>query len=791
MATIALRTYLNQIEGLIEGGQTAEAIAHCRHILQRFPKNIATYRVIAKAYLEQKQHAEAGDIFQRVLSSSPDDFIAHIGMSIIREEAGDLDAAIWHMERAFEAQPSNRAVQDELRSLYTKREGYAPPKVRLTRGALARMYAHGDLHNQAIGELRSALAEDPQRPDLQVLLADMLLKTQQNAEATEICGQLIEKFPYSLFANRAMAEMLASEGREIEAAPYQERVEELDPYAALIDTRGSPDNVPANNVMVEKLVVESAPPPATETWPAPEADIEPSEAEALPDWLSVEPEGEESEAGEPANSDEPAFVEETGDEPEQPRHTSSLLEELENLEPDPASQTGQLERYGKTHTAALIKDSVPEWLRDLAPATRTLKEPPPEERDWADELNKAGLQTGSLPEELAAAPEPEAEPQPEASPAPVDDEESLRWLEGLAASQGAEEEELLTTPEDRQAPAPEWAPQADAEPQSEALNWLDEMEQRQQTGSLDEAAAPPATEQPLEAEAAGEAAQPAGTDRLDEIFADAPFGGEQSQPADDAPAEDDTPGWLNELSAEIEESPSSGTTQLQPLEDTPDWLNELRYQTGELTLPEDEDIAPTPEAEAPAEPEGAAEENGLSKLDWLEELGPPSHQPTAGAWVPETELGDENTQAGEPETIEPIAEETEPPGFAAQTAQPAPSADPLPEPETNGARAAAEPLEKLRSELAGKGKERDQDDLQAARQAMNAGDREGAVRHYDRLLRRRKLLPEVIADLQAATSLQPEQVALWQALGDAYMRSNQLRQALECYTRAEDLLKHW
>ena len=134
MAQIPLREYLNGIEELIDGGQIDEALEHCRHILESYPKNIDTYRMMAKALLEAKRYGEAEDIFQRVLSSCPDDFVAHIGMSIIREEANDLDKAIWNMERAFETQPSNRAIQDELRRLYGKREGYAPPKVRLTRG---------------------------------------------------------------------------------------------------------------------------------------------------------------------------------------------------------------------------------------------------------------------------------------------------------------------------------------------------------------------------------------------------------------------------------------------------------------------------------------------------------------------------------------------------------------------------------------------------------------------------------------------------------------------------------
>ena len=176
MATVPLRAYINEIETIIEQKQIEEAIAHCRHILQIYPKHIDTYRMLGKAYLESQRYGNAADILQRVLSAVPDDFISHVGMSIIREDEKNLDAAIWHMERAFETQPYNSAIQGELRRLYGLRDGMQPPKVHLTRGALARMYVKGDLYQQAIAELRSAIAEDPQRFDLQVFLGTRLLE---------------------------------------------------------------------------------------------------------------------------------------------------------------------------------------------------------------------------------------------------------------------------------------------------------------------------------------------------------------------------------------------------------------------------------------------------------------------------------------------------------------------------------------------------------------------------------------------------------------------------------------
>ena len=105
MAKVPLRSYLREIEAAIEEGQTDEAVQHCRHVLKVFPKHIDTYRLLGKAFLEAQRYGSAADIFQRVLSAIPDDFVSHVGMSIIREDEGNLDTSLWHMERAFEVQP--------------------------------------------------------------------------------------------------------------------------------------------------------------------------------------------------------------------------------------------------------------------------------------------------------------------------------------------------------------------------------------------------------------------------------------------------------------------------------------------------------------------------------------------------------------------------------------------------------------------------------------------------------------------------------------------------------------
>ena len=51
------------------------------------------------------------------------------------------------------------------------------------------------------------------------------------------------------------------------------------------------------------------------------------------------------------------------------------------------------------------------------------------------------------------------------------------------------------------------------------------------------------------------------------------------------------------------------------------------------------------------------------------------------------------------------------------------------------------------------------------------------------------MLEDITFDLKEALYRFPVEVSIWQTLGDAYMRSNRLQDALDAYTKAEELLR--
>jgi competence ComEA-like helix-hairpin-helix protein len=440
MARISLRAYNRDIEAMIDGGQIEQALAHCRYILERYPKHIDTYRLMGKALLEAQRFGDAADLFHRVLSSIPDDFIAHLGMSIIREDESNLDAAIWHMERSFEVQPSNAAVQVELRRLYGLRDGMTPQKIQLTRGALARMSAKSNLYTQAIAELRTALSNDPQRPDLQVVLAEMYAKTGARMEAAETCNSLISKIPYCMVANRILAEILPETERAERAQEYRDRLIELDPYYGQISpVAPTVDQVPDGAVTIERydLPGESfeASKPTQPEWATAlgvnideEMDLE----EEIPDWL--------------------------GDEPQELVEVSSF-NQVEDLDSEELSSEEEI--LGGESEAITPKpeedEQLPDWmtaadqLEDEETVDSQISEPEEAQEEIPDEIEESQPEAEALPDWMSEVDQPEegeissgeipSEPEPELEVAseqfPTDSgegEEDLEWMGEISAS---------------------------------------------------------------------------------------------------------------------------------------------------------------------------------------------------------------------------------------------------------------------------------------------------------------------------------------------------------------------
>ncbi len=922
MAKVSLRVYNHEIEGLVEGGQLNESIAHCQHILKTYSMYVDTYRLLGKAFLESRRYSDAADIFGRTLMAVPDDFVSHVGMSIIRDDENKLDEAIWHMERAFEVQPSNPAIQGELRRLYGRRDGVEPPKIRLSRDALANMYSQGELFTQAIAEIRDEMAEDPNRPDLQVMLARAYYRAGKKVEAAEMAATLLKKYPYCLDAVRILVDVLPDTTKGENILAYRQRLALLDPYSSF--AKGSMFNsnqVPDTAVEMDRLEyrTESAGAPVQANWASSlgiklETD---GAVEAKPGWMN--PEESQAAAPEPASplppvNEPPAFVPPLVDQvpleaaaapaaPAAAEGDGSIPEWMRSAgwqESNGAVQEGSLESSDLAPAEPTDASEMPDWLKSLAPAGVTAPPAPESEQvptfpmnpeiapaeglpDWlkADapaETGAAGTPTeavdflggkeaepgtgaGASPfvqeaetPGTAAAPAPEAEgdlswlqslapknegqgaapeapaaepasetpdwlnelagspPQPaeeepphisniiqdieppipnnapaapmaEESPFALPEEpaftppaegtskplgiedDTMAWLESLAAKQGAKPEELLTKPEDRSETPPDWI----------------------QKASEEKAPEPPKTEPMREYPPAAEIekpAPPAVKEELPPEFASpAP-----SEPSPPPPASSERPrpgqpplsgtgdltitSWLNKLDVDeaVNQAKGGASQPVPSAEDLPDWLKGLEKPAAPA--------APVnPPEDTPAWLRGAASggetqkapESG--KAEWMDEnalIGEKPSPTSPEEWLPAEKV---DGPSRPPSPAPPAVQEKAP---AAPAAPAVPPASP------------ARPTGSLGK---GQAQEKDMEMLHAAQAALNGSQLNEAMQEYGKLIKKGRLLDEIIHDLREAIYRFPVDIVVWQTLGDAYMRANHLQEALDAYNKAEELLR--
>ncbi|MEZ0395848.1 MAG: hypothetical protein ABWK53_05410, partial [Anaerolineales bacterium] len=632
MAKVSLRVYNREIENLIESGQIDEALAHCFHILKTFPMHIETYRLLGKAFLEARRYGDAADIFQRILMAVPDDFVAHVGMSIIRDDEGKLDEAIWHMERAFEVQPSNPAIQGELRRLYGRRDGVEPPKIRLSRDALANMYAQGELFNQAIAEIRAVLAEDPNRPDLEVMLARAYYRGGHKVEAAEMATNLLKKYPYCLDALRILVDVLPGTAQAENTQPYRQRLRLLDPYSAfaaasLFDS----DKVADAAVSLERLEYDSsARPPGQAEWAASlgiklEDEKRP---DSLPDWLK--PQAVAEPAAPPPPEEE--VPQQAAPVPPLPEAGAEIPDWMRSAGWSEATGAAEEQPAAFEEPEAIAPGEVPDWLKNMAPAG-VLDEGATPPAGLSAETGQPSLE--GLPDWLSAESGGAGEPAaaPEAASGLPD------WLQSAAPQ-----------PEES-APADAGANSLPAGPEEVLPDWLQ---------SPSEPAAAPAGEAlPSAAEESPAALGPTGPARPLEI-------------------EDDALAWLESLAAKQGANPDELLSRPeQRLETPPESIQRLAAsQETPSPLPVEERAAPADETGPVAAPTGPARPLEIEDdaLAWLESLAAKQ-----GANPDELLSKPEQRLETPPESVQRLAEVAQPSIEAAPAGEELPAAEPAAE----------------------------------------------------------------------------------------------------------------
>ena len=640
MPDIRLQDYTARIKGLISSNRHDEALAHCQHILRYYPKHVQTYALMGEICLEKEMYREAIEFFQRTLSADPENLIARVGLGIICDGQGAIPEAIWQLERAFELAPGNTEVRRELQRLYAQHEGGQKTRLKLTRGALGRLYSRNGLYERAIGEFQGILRQDPELPDIRVALVEALWREGRRLEAVEACLELLEALPNCLKANLILGDIWLRGGNEEAAMEKLNVARALDPENLVAQELMGPDSpLPPEEVLIPEL--EAMPEPfglagretgapvvawrgvEEETAKAPAEATAPSgPEEELPAWLrdigavpeqepAVEVAGEEAVAGA-----EPEEVLPMGEVPD-------WLQELmgEEIQP-PVGEPGAIGEEVAAVEAPPVAE-VPEWLEQLDEAE--VPSPPVAEEAPSAEGLPGGAVIGGMAAAgvlLTAAVMGESEPEPVAAeteavePQEEPAEEVPEWLRALAVEE--------TPPVVGAAILP--PVEAPAEPAEEIPDWVRALE----IPEAEEIA--PATVAEVPGEEIPKAEIPASLLALVEAGildeADLSVAMAEMSPEDlEAQRAEEVPAWLQELVGAEEAmiaTQAMPVAEAEPVAEEPAPGEEEQALEEELIAAQAVPVAeaePVVEEPAPGEEEQVPEEELPAWLQALAELG--------------------------------------------------------------------------------------------------------------------------------------------------------------------------
>jgi competence ComEA-like helix-hairpin-helix protein len=367
----------------------------------------------------------------------------------------------------------------------------------------------------------------------------------------------------------------------------------------------------------------------------------------------------------------------------------------------------------------------------------------------------------------------------------------MAWLESLAAKQGAAEDELLTPPEERLEEPPEWVQEAALE--DEVLEEAEAEDDKVETVAAAALASVAAGVLSSEEEEDDEqAAVPAAdlSEWVPEITEEPEITGKPAV-EEVLPLEDVEPEFVEvtaevleadpevvpligegEDELEVDEAFPSPTEEVlvqeeeleQPPEDIPEWLSDLTEEQAEVEVPAE--WTPTMLIEKEIEPD-IIEVPSDVKIDLnAASLAQLEKFPGIG-FIHAQRIVNYRAESGPFKELDDLQKV---PGLTLEMV------------EDLHAYLTVEVVTEAAPPIS------THPELQEAWNSVNGGEIDAAVDQYAQLINRDEHLDEIIRDLQEALGRYPQDAALYQSLGDAYLHANMLQEALDAYNRAEDLI---
>jgi tetratricopeptide (TPR) repeat protein len=179
MSDVLLFDLSKQLETLFAQKQYAAGFALGRHILQSYPRHLATYKQMGLAALNAGLTADSVDLLQRALSADPED--------------GEMWAALHDATLQLNMHPDAEVAGAYAHDLLQPDKGTSP----IARGHAA---ARKKNWEQAYQAYRQGFMDTPERMDAGLGLMTALFYLDQFEAALKVARHILSELPYSLKA---------------------------------------------------------------------------------------------------------------------------------------------------------------------------------------------------------------------------------------------------------------------------------------------------------------------------------------------------------------------------------------------------------------------------------------------------------------------------------------------------------------------------------------------------------------------------------------------------------------
>jgi tetratricopeptide (TPR) repeat protein len=226
MADTTLHEEIQAAEAEIATGHPEAALERCQQLQTRFPRALVIQRVLGETYLAQRKAREALAVLERALEGDPEDARACCARALVHQIHGDSSAALAWYRRACDIRPDDALLRDAYRELAAHLN---QPPYRPSNFGLARLYLRGALFTHAEREWQAILAEQPDRLDAQVGLAETLWRAGDDARALDLARRIVANTGNCVKALLIVSALEHAQGNDDEARRLLARAAELDP----------------------------------------------------------------------------------------------------------------------------------------------------------------------------------------------------------------------------------------------------------------------------------------------------------------------------------------------------------------------------------------------------------------------------------------------------------------------------------------------------------------------------------------------------------------------------------